>query len=57
MLKRGGIDPIRIDRRALSEILNDEIPYARWAKEQSRLERAGYAGWRDFLNKRKPPWD
>lgn len=34
ILKRGGIDPVRADRRPLSEILEDEIPYARWAAEK-----------------------
>lgn len=33
LLKRTGFDPMRFDRRPLSEALNDEIPYARWEAE------------------------
>jgi hypothetical protein len=39
MLRRGGIDPIRLDRRSLSEILNDHIPYERWARDARRKAR------------------
>lgn len=30
---RAGIDPIRFDTRPLHEIMNDYIPYGRWAME------------------------
>jgi hypothetical protein len=33
LLRRGGIDPLRGDRRPLSQILNDEIPEKRWSDE------------------------
>jgi hypothetical protein len=33
-MRRGGIDPMRLDRRPLSEIMNDSIPYGRWAMEE-----------------------
>jgi len=38
-LRRGGIDPIRVDRRPLSEILNDEIPYQRWTDEKEKNKK------------------
>jgi hypothetical protein len=33
MIKRTGFDPLRFDRRPLTEIMDDEIPYRRWADE------------------------
>jgi len=33
ILKRGVIDPIRADTRPLCEIMDDYIPYGRWAME------------------------
>jgi len=33
-MKRGGIDPISMDRRPLSQVLNDEIPYHKWECEK-----------------------
>jgi hypothetical protein len=32
-IKRFGLDPLRFDRRPMYEILDDEIPYERWARE------------------------
>ncbi len=32
-MRRGGIDPIRADRRPIEQIMNDFIPYGRWAME------------------------
>jgi hypothetical protein len=34
LMKRGGIDPISMDRRPLSQILDDHIPYERWEQEK-----------------------
>jgi hypothetical protein len=34
LLRRVGIDLIRVDRRSLAEILNDEIPYEKWENEK-----------------------
>lgn len=33
MIKHTGLDPLRFDRRPLSEVMNDEIPYERWERE------------------------
>lgn len=33
IMKRGGIDPIRVDKRPLHEILDDFIPEGRWNME------------------------
>lgn len=35
LIKRGHLDPLSVDKRALREILNDEIPYERWATEKA----------------------
>jgi hypothetical protein len=56
VLKRGGIDPVRLDRRALGAIMNDEIPEARWAKQWFLIQRAGYKTYQQYLkahNERK----
>ncbi len=42
LLRRAGRDQYAIDKRPLCEILNDEIPYARWEKALNVLRRAGY---------------
>lgn len=34
MLERAGKDPFILDRRPFSELMNDEIPYRRWAEEK-----------------------
>jgi len=36
MIKRSGKDPILFDKRPLSEIMGDEIPYQRWQDEKER---------------------
>lgn len=35
LLRRAGIHPIALDKRPLSEVFNDEIPYRRWAREKA----------------------
>lgn len=32
--------------------MNDELPYLRWAKEQSVIVRAGHATWAELLKAR-----
>lgn len=34
IMRRAGRDPVWADRRPLSEIMNDEIPYERWENER-----------------------
>ena len=51
-LKRAGIDPITVDKRPLSEIMNDEIPYLKWAKEMAVLVRTGHKSWVELLQER-----
>lgn len=48
-MRRGGIDPVRVDRRPLGVIMGDEIPEQRWQRELSTLQRAGYADRQDYL--------
>jgi hypothetical protein len=40
-MKRGGIDPIQLDRRPLHQIMNDYLPYGRWAMEKYLKDRHG----------------
>lgn len=49
IMRRGGIDPIRVDRRPLSVIMGDEIPLRRWQHERYILRRAGYRNRQDWL--------
>jgi len=49
MLKRAGIDPIRVDPRPLSEIMNDEIPYERWDEELCQIKEMGHQSLTDYL--------
>ncbi len=37
-MRRSGFDPIRLDKRPLAEILDDEIPYEKWEKEKQMEE-------------------
>lgn len=48
-MERGGVDPLRFDKRPYSEIMNDEIPEARWERERITLRRAGYWDWQCYL--------
>jgi len=34
MIKRSGKDPLLFDKRPLSEIMNDEIPWQKWEDEK-----------------------
>jgi len=34
--RRTGRDPMRYDRRPLSEIMNDEIPYEKWEAAKAK---------------------
>ena len=52
LIKRAGVDPVRVDPRPLSEILQDEIPYLRWSKEAQVIVRAGYKSWAQLLQDR-----
>jgi hypothetical protein len=49
LLRRAGIDSVRVDRRSLGEIMNDEIPEARWRRQAAIMQRAGYTDYADFL--------
>lgn len=44
---------MRMDRRSLNEILNDEISYARWRKELMQLRAEGYESITEFLYGKK----
>lgn len=48
MLIRGGRDPFVLDRRPLSVIMNDEIPYDRFDRELKELQAKGFDGWPDY---------
>lgn len=52
LLRRAGIDPIRVDTRPLSIIMDDEIPYQRWERELQVIQRAGYRNWLALLEDR-----
>lgn len=52
LLRRSGKDPVVLDKRTSAEILNDEIPYLRWAKEQLVLVRSGHRNWVELLKAR-----
>jgi hypothetical protein len=57
LLKRGGIDPMRLDKRPPRVVfpMNDDVPWARWERQAEAMRRAGYADYQDFLaNWRKP---
>lgn len=41
-----------VDKRPLSVIMNDEIPYLRWAREQQVIVRAGHKTWAELLRAR-----
>ena len=49
LLKRAGIDLVKADPRPTNEILNDYIPYGRWAMEAYLRKQHGKAR----KNKRK----
>jgi hypothetical protein len=52
LLRRAGKDPVVLDTRSSGEVLSDEIPYARWAKELNVIKRAGYRNWLALLEDR-----
>jgi hypothetical protein len=52
LIKRAGKDPVQLDTRSLSEIMGDEIPYLRWAKEMQVLIRTGHKTWVELLKER-----
>lgn len=52
VLRRAGIDPVAVDPRSLSEIMDDSIPYERWNREQLVIKRAGYENWIELLEDR-----
>jgi len=41
-----------LDRRSSAEIMNDEIPYMRWAREQLVIVRSGHRTWAELLKAR-----
>lgn len=41
-----------LDTRPLGEIMNDEIPYLRWAREQAVIVRSGHRTWAELLKAR-----
>jgi hypothetical protein len=49
ILRRAGIDPVRVDKRPLSEVLDDYIPYAKWERQAEAMRRAGYYNHQDLL--------
>jgi len=52
LIQRAGKDPIILDTRPLSVIMNDCIPYDRWEKEKVVINRAGYPSWFELLKAR-----
>ena len=52
MFKRAGVDPVQVDPRPLNVIMNDEIPFARWEREEALIQRAGYRNWLALLEDR-----
>jgi len=52
MIRRAGKDPVQLDTRPLSQIMNDEIPYLKWAKQQEVIVRAGFKTWAELLKER-----
>jgi hypothetical protein len=51
-LRRAGRTPEWADKRPLNEVMNDEIPYARWEKQAALIERAGFTSWVELLKRR-----
>lgn len=49
MLRRGGIDPIRLDKRPLAVIMGDCIPEAKWERQLQIIQRAGFKDQQDCL--------
>lgn len=49
MLRRGGIDPIRLDKRPIGLIMGDAIPYANWARQWFLIKRLGFKDHQHFL--------
>lgn len=49
MLKRGGRSPVWGDRRPLSVIMRDEVPYVKWEHQLAIIQRAGYDDHQQFL--------
>lgn len=41
-----------LDPRPLSVIMNDEIPYLRWARENQVIVRTGNRTWAELLKER-----
>src|SRR5215831_9211396 len=52
-LRRGGRDPLLADTRPLAEVLDDYIPYKRWARELTVLKLQGYKSWQHYLKSMK----
>jgi hypothetical protein len=53
LMRRAGIDPVSRDPRPLAEIMDDYIPYGRFAMETYLLRRKGYASWVEWLRVQK----
>lgn len=49
MLRRGGIDPIRLDKRPIGVIMGDEIPYEKFERQWAAIQRAGFKDHQEFL--------
>ena len=52
IVRRAGKDPVVLDTRSSEEVLGDEIPYLRWAREAQVLVRTGHASWVELLKAR-----
>ena len=53
LIRRAGKDPVQLDTRPLSVIMNDEIPYIKWARQAQVLIRAGHKSWVELLKERQ----
>lgn len=49
LVRRGGLDPVMLDTRPLHQIMNDEIPYAKFDRQLRLINRAGYPTVIDWL--------
>lgn len=53
LLKRAGIDPIRLKVGSISTLIEDHIPEAKWQRQLALLRRMGYDSYQSLLLARK----
>lgn len=52
LLKRSGIDPLRLQKGSISDFMNDEIPEKRWIRELNLIKRTDFKDLQNFLIKK-----